>query len=165
MTASAHTSETPPRDGDPTAVLALRIERTIRARRERVFAAWTQSELLGRWSAPEGMTVEGENDLRVGGSWRAIMTEADGTRHVAVGEYREITPPSRLVYTHAWVRGNGTSNETTASTTVAVDFLDVNGTTHVVLVQTGFESVGSRDGHVGGWNSSINRLEALFDDA
>lgn len=159
------TADSRPSGSDATDALSLRIERTIRARRERVFAAWTQPELLGRWSAPEGMSVDGENELRVGGTWRAVMTEADGTRHVAVGEYREITLPSRLVYTHAWVRGNGTSNETTASTTVAVDFLDVNGTTLVVLVQTGFESVGSRDGHVGGWNSSINRLEALFDHA
>jgi uncharacterized protein YndB with AHSA1/START domain len=142
-----------------SAVLQLRLERVIRADRERAFAAWTRPELLREWSAPEGMTIEeGELDLRVGGRWRVVMTEPNGKRHEAFGTYREVTPPERLVYTHAWRQGNGSSPETT----LVVEFHEVAGGTRVVLTQEGFASPESRDGHGEGWSSSLNRLEAMF---
>jgi uncharacterized protein YndB with AHSA1/START domain len=140
--------------------LQLRLERVIRADRERTFAAWTRPELLRRWSAPEGMTIEdgGELDLRVGGRWRVVMLEPTGKRHEAFGTYREVTPPERLVYTHAWREGNESSPETT----VTVEFLKVAGGTRVVLTQEGFASPQSRDGHVEGWSSSFDNLERLY---
>jgi uncharacterized protein YndB with AHSA1/START domain len=140
--------------------LQLRLERVIRADRERVFAAWTRPEQLRAWSAPEGMTIEdgGELDLRVGGRWRAVMLEPDGTRHAAFGTYREITPPKRLVLTHAWQHEHGMTPETT----LTVEFHEVPGGTRVVLTQEGFASPESRDGHVGGWSSALDNLEQLF---
>jgi uncharacterized protein YndB with AHSA1/START domain len=140
-------------------VLQLRLERLIRTDRERAFAAWTRPELLREWSAPEGMTIdEGELDLRVGGRWRVVMVEPSGARHEAFGTYREVTPPERLVYTHAWRQGDGSSPETT----LVVEFREVAGGTRVVLTQEGFASPQSRDGHREGWSSSLNRLEAMF---
>ena len=142
-----------------TAPLTLRLERTIRAPRQRVYAAWTTPEDMKHWSAPEGMTIpEAEQDLRVGGKFRAVMLEANGTRHVVLGEYREITPPSKLVYTHAWLQDNGASDKTTAETIVTVDFIEEHGATRVVLTQTGFDSQGSRDGHEGGWSSTLDNF-------
>ena len=142
------------------APLQLRLERVIRADRERTFAAWTRPELMRQWAAPEGMTVEegGELDLRVGGRWRVVMVELSGARHEAFGTYREITPPRRLVYTHAWRQGNGISPETT----LTVEFLEVPGGTRVVLTQEGFGSPQSRDGHVEGWSRSLDQLETLL---
>jgi uncharacterized protein YndB with AHSA1/START domain len=142
------------------APLQLRLERVIRADRERAFAAWTRPELLRQWSAPEGMTIEegGELDLRVGGRWRVVMLEPSGIRHEAFGTYREITPPRRLVYTHQWRQGSGSSPETT----LTVEFLEVDGGTRVVLTQVGFTSPQSRDGHVEGWSSSLDQLERRF---
>ncbi|MDQ6633730.1 MAG: SRPBCC domain-containing protein [Gemmatimonadota bacterium] len=138
----------------------LRLERVIRTDRERAFAAWTRPELLRQWSAPEGMTIEegGELYLRVGGRWRVVMLEPTGTRHEAFGTYREITPPERLVYTHQWRQGSGSSPETT----LTVEFLEVDGGTRVVLTQVGFTSPESRNGHVEGWSSSLDQLERLF---
>jgi uncharacterized protein YndB with AHSA1/START domain len=140
--------------------LQLRLERVIRADRERVFAAWTRPEQLRAWSAPEGMTIEegGELDLRVGGQWSVVMLEPDGTRHAAFGTYREITPPKRLVLTHAWQH----ERDTTPETTLTVEFHEVPGGTRVVLTQEGFAAPESRDGHVGGWSSALDNLEKLF---
>jgi uncharacterized protein YndB with AHSA1/START domain len=140
--------------------LQLRLERVIRADRERVFAAWTRPEQLRAWSAPEGMTIEegGELDLRVGGRWSVAMLEPDGTRHAAFGTYREITPPKRLVFTHAWQQERGTSPETT----LTIEFHEVPGGTRVVLIQEGFASPESRDGHSVGWSSTLDSLEHFF---
>lgn len=144
-------------------VLRLRLERMIRAKRERVFEPWTRPEHLKQWSAPEGLTIgEGELDLRVGGRWRVVMLEANGTRHVAFGTYREVTPPARLVYTHAWLRDDGDGDESTPETVDTVEFHQENGATRVVLMQEGFATRGSRDGHEQGWASTLNRLEAMF---
>jgi len=144
--------------------LTLRIERTIRAPRERVYHAWVDPEEMKKWSAPPGMTIpEGLQDLRVGGKFRAVMLEADGTQHIAVGEYREVTPPSRLVYTHAWIRNNGTSSETTVETIVTVEFFEEEGKTRVVLTQTGFDNVAARDGHVGGWSGVFDKFVKLLE--
>jgi uncharacterized protein YndB with AHSA1/START domain len=143
--------------------LRLRLERLIRADRERVFAAWTRPEQLQVWSAPEGMTIpEGELDLRVSGRWRVVMVEANGTRHEAFGKYLEVTPPERLVYTHAWRREGGDGAASTPETVVTVEFHAAVGGTRVVLTQEGFATPQSRDGHREGWASTLNRLEALF---
>jgi uncharacterized protein YndB with AHSA1/START domain len=141
--------------------LTLRLERRILAPRERVFDAWTRPELLKHWSAPEGLTVEeGEQDVRAGGSWRVVMVEPDGARHEAFGTYTEVSPPDRLVYTHAW-KHEGAS---TAETVLTLEFFDDGDgdATRLVLTQTGFTSTGSRDGHGEGWSSSLNQLERFF---
>jgi uncharacterized protein YndB with AHSA1/START domain len=139
--------------------LQLRLERLIRTDRARAFAAWTKPELLREWSAPAGMTIpDGQLALRVGGRWRVVMVEPNGTRHEAFGTYLEVTPPERLVYTHAWKQGNGSSPETT----LTVEFFEVAGGTRVVLTQDGFASPQSRDGHGQGWSSSLDQLEKMF---
>lgn len=144
--------------------LTLRIERTIRAPRARVYHAWVDPEEMKKWSAPEGMTIpEGMQELRVGGKFRAVMLEANGTKHVVLGEYREVNPPSRLVYTHAWLEDNGAGTITTPQTIVTVEFFEEKGATRVVLTQTGFATAGARDGHVGGWTSVFNKFVKLLE--
>jgi uncharacterized protein YndB with AHSA1/START domain len=137
----------------------LRLERTIPEARERVFAAWTQPELLRQWSAPEGLTVEdGATDLTPGGGWRVLMQEPDGTRHEAFGTYRDIAPPERLVYSHAWRQAEGSTPETV----LTVELHPEGSGTRLVLTQTGFETAESREGHREGWSSALDHLERLF---
>ena len=139
--------------------LTLKLERLIAAPPERVFAAWTQPELLNQWSSPPGISIEGgELDLRVGGLWRVMMRAEDGSTREAFGMYREIVRPTRLVYTHAWHVGSGT----TPVTVLTVEFRPEGTSTRLLLTQTGFESPESRDGHRIGWFSSIDNLEKLF---
>jgi uncharacterized protein YndB with AHSA1/START domain len=134
--------------------LRLRIERTFRAERQRVWDAWTKPEQLQRWSAPEGLKVtDGDLDLRVGGRWRVVM-EGGGQKYMAVGTYREITPPERLVYTHSW-----TTDETPVETLVTLSFHADGVRTRVVLEQEGFGEEGSRSGHEEGWSSTLDVLE------
>lgn len=137
----------------------LTLERKIPAARDRVFAAWTQPELLRRWSAPEGLTIEdGATDLRVGGGWRVVMAGPDGTRHEAFGTYREIAAPGRLAYTHAWRGAQGSSPETV----LTLELTPEADGTRLVLTQAGFASPESRDGHREGWSSALDNLQALF---
>jgi uncharacterized protein YndB with AHSA1/START domain len=81
--------------------LEIRITRLFDAPRELVFEALTKPEHVREWwgRLGEGYSVPVcEIDLRPGGTWRFVNRHPKG--EVAFrGEYREITPPSRLVYT------------------------------------------------------------------
>ena len=142
-------------------MIELELERRIAAPRERVFAAWTDPELLRRWSAPEGLSIaDGATDLRVGGGWHVVMAAPDGTRHEAFGTYRDIAPPGRLSYTHAWREPGGSSPETVVTVELRPDGSDA---TRLRFTQVGFDSVPSRDGHAGGWSSALDQLQALLE--
>jgi uncharacterized protein YndB with AHSA1/START domain len=80
------------------------IRRTVAAPRRLVFAAWTRPEHLSRWLlGPEGWTMPiCEIDLRPGGSWHYGWRRADGSELDMYGEYREVSPPERLVFTERW---------------------------------------------------------------
>ena len=80
------------------------IARTFRAPPRIVFDAWTKPELVRRWWAPKSLGTEitgCEADVRVGGTYRYVTRAAEG-EFAFIGEYTEITPPSRLVYTQVF---------------------------------------------------------------
>lgn len=142
----------------------LRIERSFSARRERVFEAWIQPDLQSRW-APAGIRVgHAEAEVRVGGRFLTEMIlDETGDRHVVVGRYLEIDPPSRLRFTHGWMRdGEVPEDVDSRATTVTVELIDEGPRTRMIFTQTGFPSEASRDGHQEGWDSSFANLDALL---
>jgi uncharacterized protein YndB with AHSA1/START domain len=81
---------------------AVRVARRFRAPPERVFRAWLEPDLAGRWlfaTASQPMT-EVDIDPRVGGAFRFAAHRRDGTTEHA-GRYVEIVPPRRLKFTLA----------------------------------------------------------------
>jgi uncharacterized protein YndB with AHSA1/START domain len=79
----------------------IRMTRLFSAPRQFVFEAMTRPEHVKQWwgRLGEGYSVPVcEIDLRVGGAWRFVNRHPKGEA-VFYGEYREITPPSRLVFT------------------------------------------------------------------
>jgi uncharacterized protein YndB with AHSA1/START domain len=72
--------------------LEIRVERTFDAPRARVYAVWTDPELIPGWWG-EGTSVE-EMDVRPGGTYRFRTVHGE-----VEGEFREVEPPARLVQT------------------------------------------------------------------
>jgi uncharacterized protein YndB with AHSA1/START domain len=80
----------------------VQIRRRLPASREDVFRAWTDPALLAQWFKPPGGSSGGvEMDVRVGGRYRCAM-KLPGYTYYAVGEFVEIDPPKRLVFTFGW---------------------------------------------------------------
>jgi uncharacterized protein YndB with AHSA1/START domain len=79
------------------------ITREFDAPRHLVFKAYTTPELVSRWwPGQRGQMQSAEIDLRVGGSWRYVMS-CSGDLEVAFhGEFREIVPGQRLVTTEIY---------------------------------------------------------------
>ena len=140
--------------------LELIITRTFDAPRKLVWKAWTEIDLLERWICPRDFKVTFcQGELRIGGKWRTGMQSPEGTEHICGGEYREIAPPSKLVFTHAWEDENG---EFGSQTLVSVTFSDDNDKTLMHFEQTGFNSVESRDGHEDGWTGAFDNLSTYL---
>jgi uncharacterized protein YndB with AHSA1/START domain len=79
------------------------LERVFDAPRALVFEAMTKPELVKKWYGPRGFhLVVCEIDFRVGGKWRYVLRGPDGTDMGQFGEFREITPPERIVMTEGF---------------------------------------------------------------
>ena len=147
--------------------LRLEIKRLIKAPRELVFAAWTDPEQLKKWFGPDEDFVVplAKVDLRVGGKYRIQMKRSDGEFHTAVGTYREVEPPKRLVFTWAWEKDGSEPDFGEVEPTemlVALEFFPRDKQTELVLTQEKFASVESRDRHEHGWSACLDKLEKLF---
>ena len=80
--------------------LSVVITRFIKASRDHVYAAWTDSEQLKKWFGPEGIqTEELIAEARVGGRFRWQLTNSDGEKMSVHGEYRELQPDKKVVFT------------------------------------------------------------------
>jgi uncharacterized protein YndB with AHSA1/START domain len=77
--------------------------RVFDAPRERVWREWTDPECFADWFGGRESEVPLASvsmDVRPGGSWRLTMFAEPGRREINwQGEYREVVPPERLVFT------------------------------------------------------------------
>jgi uncharacterized protein YndB with AHSA1/START domain len=128
-----------------------------------VFDAHTKPELVKRWLlGPPGWTMPVcEIDLRVGGKYRYVWRNADGTEMGMGGVFREIARPERLVATEvfdqSWYPGEALDTSV---------FVEERGKTTVTLTVL-YESREARDGVLKspmeqGMAAGYDRLEELL---
>jgi uncharacterized protein YndB with AHSA1/START domain len=80
----------------------IQMTRLFDAPRALVFEAMTKPEHITQWwgNLGEGYSVPVcEVDLRVGGKWRFVNRMPNGDSAAFYGEYREVAPPDRVVFT------------------------------------------------------------------
>ena len=117
--------------------------------------------MLRRWYQPaaDWDTPVAEVDLRVGGKLRVVMRDNNGEEHGGGGEYLEIRPPHRLVFTWAWDR----AEDGEGPQLIEVELSDNgDGTTTVVLTIRGIVDEQSRESHLEGWEGSFDLLEQVL---
>lgn len=135
--------------------LTLTCRRTIAAPPEPLFNAWLDPTVMAQFMSPRpDMHVsEARADAVVGGRFFVNMVADRDLPHA--GEYREITPHSRLVFT--WEAPWSAPN-----TEVTIDFNAVDGGTEIVLTQIRFMDEAARDSHSEGWTGILNKLANLM---
>jgi uncharacterized protein YndB with AHSA1/START domain len=136
----------------------VRIERTFPAPAEDVFDAWTSPEVMRRWFHPgsDWDTPRAEVDLREGGKVRVVMRRPDGTEAGAHGQYTLIDRPHRLVMT--WTFDDDAANEQL----IELSFSETEGSTRVLMVNSGISTDERRDGQDRGWRACLDELERAF---
>ena len=139
----------------------IRVERIFDAPRDRVFAAFTDPELIPEWWGPhDTTTIVDQMDVRTGGLWRFIARDCEGRETAFRGVYREVTPPERIVQSWEWEGLPGHISIETA------EFEDLGDKTRMVGT-TLFHTPEERDGMLNsgmekGMNETYERLDALL---
>jgi uncharacterized protein YndB with AHSA1/START domain len=139
----------------------LRLERTFKAQVEVVFEAWTSPQLLRRWwpAGPDWETPVAEVDARVGGRLRLVMRNPSGEEFGGGGEYIEISPPHRVVFTWTW--DGHEEHRGTQLIEVELEERD-DRTTRLVLMNRGLEDEEAKRLHREGWELSFDNLERVL---
>jgi uncharacterized protein YndB with AHSA1/START domain len=138
--------------------LVLELACVLDAPRERVFGLLTERAELTRWWGPHGFTVpDARIDLRIGGGYRLTMQPPDGEAFHLSGEFVEIDPPIRLVYTFRWDEPDPDDRETT----VELSIVEAGDGTQLLLRQGEFATPARLALHRDGWSDSFEKLRAL----
>lgn len=151
---------------------AVVIERIFEASQALIWQMWTDAEHFKKWYGPQGFTVPVANlELRVGGK-RLVCMEMqtpDGSMKMwTTGEYVEIVPTERLVYTESPADEDGNVMSPAAMgmpegypaiTEVTVLLEDLGGRTKMVMTHAG---VPADSGAGGGWNQAFDKLAELI---
>ena len=137
------------------------IERFFEAPRDRVFATYTDPELIPEWWGPRGTTTTvDEMNVEAGGSWRFVSRDEDGNETAFRGTYREVTAPERIVQSWEW---EGMPGHISIETAVFEDHGDRTKVVTTALYHTPEE----RDGMLGsgmekGMNETFERLDEVL---
>ena len=143
-----------------TEKLSLQIKRLIKAPCDRVYAAWTDPAQLKQWFGPENVqTRELIADARAGGAFRWDLTNSDGEKMTMRGEYRELQPGKKIVFTWQWQDDEDWENHISI---VTVELSDRDGDTELRLTHEQLPNEASRDGHTRGWESALDKLAKFF---
>jgi len=145
---------------------AVVIERTFDAAVDLIWQMWTQPEHFKKWYGPKGFTVPvADMELRVGGKRLVCMASPDGSMKMwTTGEYIEIVPNERLVYTESLSDENGNVVSPSAmgmpdgypaTTEVTVLLEDLGGRTKMMMTHAG---VPADSGAGGGWEQAFDKL-------
>jgi uncharacterized protein YndB with AHSA1/START domain len=139
---------------------SLEIKRFINAPPARVYEAWTDPAQLKEWFAPEGVRTRSfDADVRIGGKYRWDLVTEKGEEWAAFGEYRELIPGKKIVFTWEWDDDEAWDNHTSI---VTVELFARGGGTELLLIHEKLPNEESRDRHNEGWNSLLSRLEQFL---
>ncbi|TAI63966.1 SRPBCC domain-containing protein [Bradyrhizobium sp. Leo170] len=140
----------------PAARPGLTLTRRLRARPEKVYAAWTEPENLVRWFGPANVkpgSVRAELDVRAGGRYRISFTGNDGEYHEVGGVYRDVVPNERLVFSWAW------HSTPERESLVTVSLRPDGAGTLLTFHHEQFVDETARDNHERGWTELFAKLE------
>lgn len=131
---------------------------------QRVFQAWTDARVVMKWfgRAPNSL-LSASIDLRPGGAWKFLEAKDDRASYGFEGEYLEIEPEKRLVFTWTKVveQFNG-KREATPVSRVEVTFEASGSGTCVRVVHSSVHDHDTRTAFGGGWTFGLNTMRDLL---
>jgi uncharacterized protein YndB with AHSA1/START domain len=131
----------------------LVIKRLLKADRKRVFSALTDPQKMTQWFyGMETGRARVTSDFRVGGKYSIEMSN-DEQNCVPRGEYLEIVPPEKLVFT--WF-----DDHLVKQSKVTIELFEKGPHTELILTHELPQDV--VDPHRHGWLNCLDHLEALL---
>ncbi|AFD08591.1 SRPBCC family protein [Solitalea canadensis] len=148
------------------------IEETFNASVERVFNAWTDPEKLMKWFAPDGCTIHFKTlNIENGGLFHSCISNPQYGDCWCIGEYKELVPNSKIVFTMINADENGEPINPAAigmdpdwpgETLVTVTLTEEGGMTTLRLRQTVSQELAKKTGAYPSWLQMLNNMRALL---
>jgi uncharacterized protein YndB with AHSA1/START domain len=137
------------------------VRRRFAAAPEKVFAAFAEARLVGRWLSPSPeitLTVL-QFDFRVGGTYRFAYRQPEGETVIVGGAYRSIEPPCKIVF--SWIieppdEHAGIDSEVTV--TITPD----GGGSELLIRHEKLTRVDAVRRHAEGWRGALDQLTVLL---
>jgi uncharacterized protein YndB with AHSA1/START domain len=156
----------------PNPTLDLVLERTIAVSPERVWAAWTEPELLLQWFTPAPWkTVAVDIDLRPGGHCITTMESPEGDQYPNSGCYLQVEPNRLLVFTSVMtddfrpvVATNG-AGDLGFTARIEIEAAPNGGTHYRAIAMHAREDDAKQHQDMGftdGWGAALDQLVALM---
>lgn len=149
---------------------SFQIRRVLASPREKVYAAWTQKELLEQWMCRDVPTQRAEYvelDVRPGGRYVIEIKLPAGEMYRGEGSFREVKPPEKLVFTWFWKKlpeKKGEAPVTERESLVTIEIFDRGSSTELVLTHELIPSVPERDETERGWKGCFDVLAAVLEE-
>ncbi|MFY0595946.1 MAG: SRPBCC domain-containing protein [Cognatishimia sp.] len=136
--------------------LSLSVDRVIAATPEKVFNAWLNPALLGKFMRPGPDMDEARctTDAQEGGTYEIIMKAGD-QEIPHKGTYKKIAPHSQIIFT--WE-----SAFSPAESEVTLDIRPEGEGSHIRLTHVTFYDEETRDNHQGGWTQILATLDSAL---
>ncbi|HSW06407.1 SRPBCC family protein [Aquabacterium sp.] len=138
----------------------VRFHRILRCKPERVYRAFLDADAMAKWLPPYGFTCKVHHlDARVGGSYKMSFTNfTTGAGHSFGGEYLELIPNEKLLYTDSFDDPNLPGDMRTS-----ISLRPVSCGTELNIVQEGLPEVIPIEMCYLGWQESLEQLAKLVE--
>lgn len=138
----------------------VRLHRVLRAKPERIYKAFLDADAMAKWLPPYGFTCRVHQlDARVGGGFRMSFTNfTSGNGHSFGGEYLELVPAQKIIYTDKFDDPN-----LPGAMKTTVTLAQVSCGTEINIVQEGIPEAIPTEMCYLGWQESLAQLAHLVE--
>jgi len=152
------------------------ISREFNVKRDLMWQVWTQPEHFSRWFGPKGFVTDlAKMDLRAGGMTLYSIRTPDGKVMWGRAVYRELTPPSRILYINSFSDPEGgitphplTKDPWPLQMLTDIAFTEKDGRTTVTILWLPYEASeaewqtfeAGRESMKLGWGGTLEQLGA-----
>lgn len=138
----------------------IRLHRVIAAKPEKVYRAFVEADAVASWLPPYGyLCTVHEFDAKIGGGHRmSFRNFTTGDSHSFGGEYLELVPGERLVYTDKFDDAN-----MPGEMKVTVTLRAVSVGTEMTIVQEGIPDMIPPEACYLGWQDSLDKFRRLVE--
>lgn len=145
----------------------ISVKREFAAPLSKVWAAWTERELLDQWWAPKPWQAQTKSmDFRVGGYWQYAMVGPDGTKQWARADYKSITPLKSFSVQDAFCDEDGNIDQAFPRSFWTNVFSETSDTT-LVSIEIKYENISDLEKYIEmgfkeGFTAALENLDELI---
>lgn len=145
----------------------INVERAFAAPVDKVWAAWTEHQILDQWWAPKPWKARTKTmDFKEGGYWLYAMVGPEGEEHWARADYKTIAPLKSFSAQDAFCDSDGVINESLPGSAWFNQFSESDGST-LVSIEITFKELSDIEtnlqmGFKEGFEAALQNLDELF---